>query len=337
MPADSPRNAVARQWELLKCLPSSPQGKSTAALTLALAEAGYSVTKRTVERDLEALESLFPITHGESQPYDWHWVKGSDFSVLGLSTTDALTLHLLERFLKPILPAATVRQLQPMFELAANKLAAQKESNALGGWASKVAVVEPSLPVVPASIDSAAMQSIQEAMLAGEQIAVAYISTEAKVASTRTLNPLGLVQCGSITYLVATGHKHSSPRLYAMHRVRAAKRLHEPAKVPEGFSLQAFIDEGGLQFGNGPRICIKAWVSQMLGRQLTETRLCEDQHLAPLEPANDGFMLTATLNYSWRLRWWILSKSGDIEVKEPMELRSEIGDLLLQAANRYVS
>lgn len=333
MPADSPRNAIARQWELLRCLPSNAPGKCAADLKAQLVGAGYLITKRTVERDLEALASLFPITHGLTAPYDWHWMKGGAFGLLGLSTTDALSLHLLERYLQPILPDAVRLQLKPTFELAAAKLAAQRSSNPIGDWPSKVAVVNTGLTVIPAPIDAAALRVVQEALLASEQVEVDYLRPDAEAPKAQTLHPLGLVLCGPTTYLVATAFRHASPRLYAMHRVREARRLYAPAKSPPGFSLQAYIDEGGLQFGDGRRIRLKAWVSRQLGAVMADAKLDARQQL---EPAEGGYLLKASLPYSWKLRWWILSKSGDIEVLAPSELRSEIGELLATASKRYV-
>lgn len=334
MPAHSPRNAVARQWELLKRLPSGPPGKHTGALAQELADGGYLVSKRTVERDLQALESLFPITHGEIEPFDWHWLKGARFGVPGLSLTDALSLQLLERFLKPILPASAVRQLEPTFELAARKLAAQGRSNPLGGWVNKVLVVDANLPVVPAAIDPDVLRIVQEALLADEQVEIAYLRSDACELPARPLCPLGLVQCGPVTYLVATTLRHESPRLYAMHRVRSARRLHTAFRPPAAFSLRRFVDDGALQFGDTRQIRLKAWISPMLGIQLADTRLSMDQQL---QPVDDGFVLSATLMHSWRLRWWILSKTGDIHVLAPESLRDEIAKLLSEATARYAS
>ena len=285
MPSNSPRNAVARHWELLKRLPSSPPGKTTSELTLEVAEAGYQVTKRTIERDLEGLEDLFPISHGDAEPFGWHWVKGSAFGVMGLSTADALSLHLLERHLKPILPAASVRQLQPVFSLAGQKLLAQRSSNALSSWADKMAVVEASLAVLPCPIDAAALQLVQECLLADEQVEIDYVRPGTQEPRARILHPLGLVQCGAITYFVATTQVDKAPQTFALHRVRSARRLHLPAARPDGFSLQTFIAQGGLQFGATRDIDLEAWVSSMLGAQLIETRLCDNQLLTP---ADDG-------------------------------------------------
>ncbi|MEJ8851542.1 WYL domain-containing protein [Variovorax rhizosphaerae] len=275
---------------------------------------------------------MFPITHGLSAPYDWHWMKGGAFGLLGLSITDALSLHLLERYLQPILPDAVRLQLKPAFELAAAKLAVQKASNPIGDWPGKVAVVNTGLTVIPAPIDAAALRVVQEALLASEQVEVDYLRPEADAPKVQALHPLGLVLCGPATYLVATAFRHVAPRLYAMHRVRAARRLHVPAKSPSGFSLQAYIDEGGLQFGDGRRIRFRAWISRQLGAVMADARLDADQQL---EPAEGGYVLRATLPYSWKLRWWILSKSGDIEVLAPSELRTEIGKLLAAASKRY--
>lgn len=332
MPADSPRNAVTRQWELLKCLPSHAPGKAAAELVVELADLGYAVSKRTVERDLESLAQLFPLVHGQGTPYGWHWNKGSSFGVLGLSTTEALSLHMLERFLKPLLPGAALRQLAPAFKLAAAKLDTQRPSNPLGNWSGKVASVDPQLSVIPAAIDSSVLQVIQECLLKDEQVLIQYTKPQTRQPQHHVLNPLGLVQCGPVTYLVATPLRHSSPRLYAMHRVQSAQRNHTPAIIPVGFSLQTYLDEGGLNFGEQHPIDFEAWVSEMLGTRLMDSRLSESQQL---QHVPGGYLLRARINDSWKLRWWILSKTGDIEVLAPAQLRAEVGAALHAGSQRY--
>jgi hypothetical protein len=51
--------------------------------------------------------------------------------------------------------------------------------------------------------------------------------------------------------------------------------------------------------------------------------------------AIDRYELTATLIDSWRLRWWILSKTGDIEILEPRHTRDEIAETLRHGAAGY--
>ena len=55
MTKSSTQSALARQWELLKMLPAKRPGITTIDLTMKLDMAGYRVSKRTVERDLNTL------------------------------------------------------------------------------------------------------------------------------------------------------------------------------------------------------------------------------------------------------------------------------------------
>ncbi|HBO4785973.1 TPA: WYL domain-containing protein [Pseudomonas aeruginosa] len=50
-----------------------------------------------------------------------------------------------------------------------------------------------------------------------------------------------------------------------------------------------------------------------------------------LTSEEDGAHLTATVNDSWELRWWILSHAGSIQIRKPRQLRDEIGQHLRAA------
>lgn len=108
MPAKT-NQAIARQWELLKLLPSRPPGKSSRELAEALAQEGFKVTKRTVERDLNELIILFPLVcNDKGTPYGWHWLENTQLDLPSLPLTEALSLRLLEDFLKPLLPESVI-------------------------------------------------------------------------------------------------------------------------------------------------------------------------------------------------------------------------------------
>ncbi len=61
MPRNCGLNAVSRQWELLKLLPTKPPGITARELQPQLHKLGYNIIKRTVERDLQDLSEPFPI------------------------------------------------------------------------------------------------------------------------------------------------------------------------------------------------------------------------------------------------------------------------------------
>ena len=63
MPSQSTRETLLRQWQLLLLLPRHPRTCTIATLHAALADAGFDVTRRTVERDLQKLSMAgFPVT-----------------------------------------------------------------------------------------------------------------------------------------------------------------------------------------------------------------------------------------------------------------------------------
>jgi predicted DNA-binding transcriptional regulator YafY len=334
MPAESPRNAVARQWEVLKLLPSTGRGRTAEEIAQGLKTLGYRAGLRTVQRDLAGLQTLFPINSTDEKPFRWKWTGISELAFVGLSVPDALALTLLERFIKPLLPTSVTSQLNTVFKVAATKLQQQKR-NDLGRWSELVAVADRGIQVIPPTINTKVLTEVQDALLAAEKLKLSYTKADGTKRTGRVISPLGLVQNGSITYLVAHSQEHEPPSVVqlALHRVIGATRLYEKATKPQGFRLQKFIDEGGMEFGPGGHIALRARISALLVRQLTDTKLSADQKIV-VRTGGRG-TLTATVKNTWRLRWWILEKSGDIEVLSPQDLRLEIARTVQGAATTY--
>lgn len=336
MPSDSSRNTLTRQWELLKLLPSHRPGKTAAELTQELAELGYKVTKRTVERDLDGLVAVFPSIecNDKGQPFGWHWANGASSDVPGVNVAEALSLRMIEEMIRPLLPASVLKAVEPRFRQAANKLASQKQHPGMAQWADKVRNIPPALPLLPPKIDPAVLDAVQGALLNERQLEVEYQSMEADEHQARILHPLAMVQRGPVTYLVATAYGYDDIRIYALHRISRAERLINPIKPPKGFSIDEYIQSGGFQFGNGKTLKFKARVADWLARILHETPLSEDQKIVP---DGDEHLLTATVADSWQLRWWILSQGPNIKVQGPRHLLTEITQTLTNTMGVYES
>jgi hypothetical protein len=76
MPAKPTRCTLLRQWEILKLLPTIGSGKSTSQIRTKLVEAGYSVSKRQIERDLWLLYEVFSLEcNDKSVPYGWKLIN----------------------------------------------------------------------------------------------------------------------------------------------------------------------------------------------------------------------------------------------------------------------
>lgn len=324
--------AIARQWQLLKLLPSKGAGLSARELAERLAQGGFEVTKRTVERDLNELVALFPLyCNDKNPPYGWRWADDAHSDLPSLELSDALSLKLLEEFLVPLLPGAVLESLASRFQLARTKLE-KLHDQTLSRWSDKVRVVPPALHLLPPRIEPDILETIHDTLLNDRQVEVSYYPSGREKPQALALHPLGLVQRGPVTYLVATAFDYEDARLYAMHRIKAAKRLGKECRRPENFSLDSYLASGALDFGDGKRIRFEAMVAESLATLLRETPLSEDMEI---QEGENGFLLTCTVIDSWQLHWWILSLGDEIEVLAPKELRKKIAQRLRDAAGVY--
>lgn len=333
MPKAAHHDTIARLFELLKLLPAKGPGITAKELCDKLENRGFSVSKRTIERDLTELSRLFGLEcNDKGTPYGWHWMTGKGVELPGLTVADALSLEIVESLLRPLLPHALVESLEVKFTEARLKLAALAENNPNARWAEKVCHVAPTQPLLPPALFPDVLSRLQDSLLHDRQVDVEYQRPATKDTISLRLHPLGLVQRGSVAYLVASAFDYEDVRLYAVHRVKEATGTTEPVKRPAGFSLKAYVNEGRLQFGDGVRFKLEAVISAELAALLEETPLAEDQRL---KPQAERVKLTATVLDSWQLVWWILSHGASIEVLKPVKLRKRIASTLQEAVAQY--
>lgn len=145
MPSHPTRHTIARQWQLLKLLPDRHPGMSALQLQAALAKAGHKTSKRTVERDLNELATLFPVhCNSKGMPYGWYWQPGLSLEEVQqlqpdqLSPTAQIELRAwvddgLARRLEDQ-PLSEDMQLAPQRTGGARLAATVDDSRALMGW-----------------------------------------------------------------------------------------------------------------------------------------------------------------------------------------------------------
>jgi predicted DNA-binding transcriptional regulator YafY len=311
-------------------IPERGAGKSSTQLHQHLLDAGYRCSKRTVERDLNDLSAIFPLdANTKSIPHGWRWMPGANVELPGLHLSDALSLHLLEESIRPLIPSAMLKSLEIRFSQARQKLEVLADDNPSARWIDKVASVRPQMSLMPPRVDVRDQEVVQQALLDGVQIGCNYHSAHRGEDREFVLNPLGLVQRGQVTYLIATVGDYADVRQFALHRFSNSQRLNTPNKGPGDFNLKSYIVSGAMQFAVTGKITLLAQVNATVATILRETPLSEDMQLSSGE---DGWMqLQATVNDSWELKWWLLSHAGAIRIDAPQSLRTEITERLQQA------
>lgn len=329
VPSATSRSTLTRQWELLKLLPPKGPGVTTIELQRLLSDAGHVTTKRTIERDLVELSRLFPLQcNNKGMPYGWHWMPGKSAELPGITLGEALTLRLVEGSIRTLMPAFMLKTIEPRFNLARQKLEAMSEENPSARWLDKVASVQPELTQVPPEIQADILDVIQHALMNDTQLSCRYYSAHKNQFHSFTLNPLGLVQRAHTTYLIATAEPFDDIRQFVVHRFEEARLLASACCKPDGFNLKNYVESGAMQFGTQEKIQLEAWVSEGLARLLQEAPISHDMHLVA---EDDGSRLTAIVNDSWELKWWILSHAGYIQIGKPEQLRDEITQRLRSA------
>lgn len=333
MPKACLQLAIARQWEMLRKLPPRGPGITAAQLTAYLRdEKGFPVSKRTVERDLNELATIFGLCCNEqSIPYGWHWLPGKQCDFASIDLSDAVSLVLAESILAKLLPVPMFAALQPRFELARSKLATL-ENHRYARWAEKVRYVPATLNLIPPKVESKVLATVQEALLQDLQVEVAYTAPSSKKAKVITLQPLSLILRGTTPYLVATAFEYPDVRLYAIHRMSRAALTERKANRPKNYTTDSYLASGAMDFGTGETIVLQAWVSNELAIYLTETPLSEKQTITFKQ---GRYLLIAEVKDSWQLHWWVLSQGAALTVISPERVRTGIAAMLRAAAKNY--
>lgn len=319
--------AIRRQWSLLRAVPRHPRRTSVAGLRAALAQDGFAVTKRTVERDLVALSAWFPLERDErSVPHGWCWAAGAPrMSVPGMSNDEALTFALVEQQLKLALPAATLRHLAPYFREARHHLDSLPTARKARGWLDKVRTIPPTQPLLPPTVDARVQETVYQALLDSRALSLRYGKRGGEAAVRYAeVHPLALVQRGPVVYLhcLVADRPDRPLRTFALHRISAATALDVAVSPPPGYSIDAEIGKGTWGFGDGSVIDLVAVFSAERGEHLFETPLAKDQKLERLR--DKRIRLEARVADTPQLLWWLRGFGNAVVVLMPADLRRRL-------------
>ena len=132
--SQSSSKIIIRQWKIIQFLLN--QGYvTTTEIEEYLYQQGIETAQRTIQRDLNLLEKIFPLEcRRDCMPHNWRWKK-TETTVKGLSLSQAVILHLVNKELRDVLPQHILTEPNPLFEKAklitANKTMQNPEKSIL--------------------------------------------------------------------------------------------------------------------------------------------------------------------------------------------------------------
>ena len=329
-------STLYRHWLILRMIPRKLTGISTIEICSRLKhEDGIATTLRTVQRDLNELETLFPITSDGKRPSGWKWTDdAASFDMPNMDPVTALTFTLAGQYLGKMFPKGMLSALAPYQKTALLRLGNSVDSK-LSAWPAKVRVMSRSLATIPPVVPEEIAEKAYTALLEERRFKARYQTVTGKISTYKEVNPLGMTFVDGLTYLIASINQHVDPVLLLLHRFHSIELLDTPVTIPEDFDLDEWVDEL-LTFPVGDTIRLKARFSDKTDIQrLVESPLAEDQKVKPLP---DGrFELTATVEDTLQLRWRLNGFGARVEVMAPKGLRQEFVELATAYRNMYCS
>lgn len=315
-------NTLLRQLAMLKHIPRHKGKITTKQIVVLLKSEGFDIHQRSVQRDLKTLSKYFPDlqTDGNKDIAGWSWKQECaihDFPTIDSPT--ALTFKMTETYMSKLMPPSILNLLKPYFERS-NAILTEVDKSGLASWSDKIRIMPRNMPLIPATIKQETISIIYSALLEEKQFSGRYIRRDGDEVEY-IFHPQGLVFRDSVAYLVATVWDYEDLRHYALHRFSACELLDEDLIIPANFTLDAYLKESSFQYGDTANIRLTAIFVNDAAHHLTETPLSDDQKLVTKK---DGTVqVTATVNDSLQLRWWLLGFSDRVEIIKPLKLRNE--------------
>lgn len=312
-----PKDPLVRSLVLLGLIPRYPKSASVQELKAALEQRGFSVTARTLQRDLsEKLSTRFPlISQDDGQAYRWSFDSQAQISLPATDTAAALAMNLAEGHLKHLLPPGVLALLEPQFATARNHLQSLQH-NPLTRWAQLVRSLPNGKALLPASVDGNVWEQVANALLEQRQLQVDYLSRVKGEVKTMTLHPKGLVSRGPASYLIASVGDYTDLRHFALHRIQHAEVLSSPTR-DDDFDIDAYLPTAAFTPRQGREMVeLVADVHPDTTWILRETPLSEDQTLEPL-PDSDWLRLHASVPDDQETLWWVFGQGEHLRVHTP--------------------
>lgn len=326
---------TARQWQVLSQLQRN-RWVGTTHVYEQLKLAGFDISLRTVQRDLNALAKRFPIEKNNANPQGWRWKDDAPLQSLPhMNLSQAVAFNMVEANLTQLLPPVILDELFPWFDLARRQL---KNSKVTHSWLDRVRIEPATQPLIAPTIDLESKDNIYHALFYQLQIQACYTGSNKSQASEYILNPIAIIQRGVIIYLLATRVDDAELiiRTFALHRFDSVEILESTAVTPEDFELDRYLDAGGMGFSHplfrhmpehGKNTAIALHFTKTAGKSLTESQLSEDQAVTINE---DGTLVVeATVNLTSQLVWWLRGfGKGLLEVKPQLLAQAVSGKTL---------
>ncbi len=328
------KDSSARQWAMVQYIPRYPRKIDANTLQRKLEHAGYEISLRSIQRDLNQLSLALPLIGDDAKPQGWSWQEGAEQLQLPLLEPQAaVTFHLVERHMRSLLPESTLAYLGPWFKTANALL--DEQASGVTRWPEKVRVLPRGLRLQAPVIDPAVHTTVYQCVLQERQLRLRYRARQAPEAKEYVVHPVSVVVRDNLVYLLGTIGQYPDVRQLVLHRIAEATMIDEAAVRPAGFDLDTYIAQGGFGYAEcGDEIDLVARFTEAAAAHLHECPLTAAQVIEADVP---GFVrIKARLPDTQELKWWLLGFGDQVVVLSPPLLAEKMRTAANNMAGLYV-
>jgi len=272
------------------------------------------VSKRTVYRDLKALEStyLVPITgDGGRRIAEGHFLPPIRFAI-----PEVVAIFLAARLM-----LAYSRKRDPNIVTAFSKLNSvvqpplRDEIEKTMQWLERQPVDEGYLHT---------MATLAQAWATRRRVRITYQALDAEEATERDIDPYFIepAAAGHSTYVIALCHRHQEIRVFKVERITDIRITTETYEVPDDFDANAFLAPAMGIVVTEDVETVSLRFSPDVARLVEETIWHPSQRV---ERQSDGSaIVTLRVADTIELQSWVMGWGEKVEVLEPQRLRQDI-------------
>jgi len=312
---------LIRQWEILWSL-VGPPGRTVKEMA-----EEYGVNTRTIQRDLEALESAgYPLVDEEaptspSLEKSWRLVQGfSHLPPIPMTREEAFAVLAAAQAMRgfkdtPI--GEAFRSVLSKLRKAIKPL--EMEMATLSGTYLDDPEIERNYAEHRETIDQ-----LMRALHRRQLLDIVYHAAHNDQVTERTVAPLCFWKSGGELYLIAHCYMRNAPRSFRVDRFVSAKPSAAELPWPEGFDPVDFLRYSFGPWVGEPKEVVLEFPAYEKN-QFDNLQVHPTQRVKPL--AGGGVELRMKVAPSLNLAQWLTGFGGDVRVIEPPELREWVLNL----------
>ena len=308
-------NQLARQWNLVRLL-SGRVGR-----TLAQLKAELGVGKRTVQRDIAALESAgFPvISETHNGTVRWHFMEGFHVEApVSLTLAEQMALYFSKGLLKPLEGTPIYSSVDSALQKIGAALPPQS-FQFLRGLDQTVSVRTAGFKDYSHSRN--VLDVLTRCVRHKFTTRVNHRTAQFEKGIEREVDPYRLWYVNNGIYLIGDDHRSGQIRAFAVERIASARATNRRFEVPAGFDFDKLTETAfNLIWGQPQEVKIR--FSREQAPYVQERTWHPSQTIE--KRANGSIDLSIRVANLWEVKRWLIGWGADACVLQPEDLRKEI-------------